>query len=518
MQKPDEDIVNLTRRHRAWFLFGAVTVLITTFFLVFHQYQEIKVRYLGDIEQSLSEGVSSLNEVIGAAHYQAAAMKNWIENVLDEQGVIPMHSSLNSMKNFARDDPNNAYFEKRIPLSKSLDTGNLFGAGSKDDLDQATLQEIRMAPWLFRLHQAAIETLPDITFVYYLSTSNFVAISPYKPAESMAREGDLKSVPDIFEAIAEADFVRLGTPAANPDKKYYWTDAYSGHVGEGLLVTYGAPIYAKGKYRGIIGIDLSLKFLQDLIGKASLEIGRLVVVHEVGNHLLGGEDHHDKTEKHQVLASFPRSLGAESEVVNLVDLLPSSLPLAQIDKVVHGEGIITEKNGYIVISKPLHSSPWVLLYFLPETDLIMQVFPAMIPYLIAVFGFVILSALGYMFLRRQVVLPSLGLATHIDREMRGEQTTVPSVPKEWLPWFKGVSQTFAARKQAEERTQILKDELEQSRRQSIAGEMATGLAHEINQPLAAIVNYISVAKNRLDPNEKEAGVDISHNPVVLFAP
>lgn len=53
------------------------------------------------------------------------------------------------------------------------------------------------------------------------------------------------------------------------------------------------------------------------------------------------------------------------------------------------------------------------------------------------------------------------------------------------------------RKQAEQRLAQLQNELEHAARLHTMGEMATGLAHEINQPLGVILNYASVCSKLL---------------------
>ena len=56
---------------------------------------------------------------------------------------------------------------------------------------------------------------------------------------------------------------------------------------------------------------------------------------------------------------------------------------------------------------------------------------------------------------------------------------------------------IAERKRAEEEVQLRQAELAHVARQNTMGEMASGLAHEINQPLAAIVNYMKGCIRRL---------------------
>ena len=66
-------------------------------------------------------------------------------------------------------------------------------------------------------------------------------------------------------------------------------------------------------------------------------------------------------------------------------------------------------------------------------------------------------------------------------------------------------QEMSARRLAEQRDALHLRELDHAGRLSIVGEMASGLAHELNQPLAAIVNYadgcaIRLRSGRADPD------------------
>jgi PAS domain S-box-containing protein len=62
----------------------------------------------------------------------------------------------------------------------------------------------------------------------------------------------------------------------------------------------------------------------------------------------------------------------------------------------------------------------------------------------------------------------------------------------------GIARNISKRKQAEEEATRLRDELAHVNRVGTMGEMAAALAHELNQPLAAIANYASGCVRRLE--------------------
>ena len=66
------------------------------------------------------------------------------------------------------------------------------------------------------------------------------------------------------------------------------------------------------------------------------------------------------------------------------------------------------------------------------------------------------------------------------------------------------------KRQAEEKAQLMQQESAHMMRLSTMGEMATGMAHELNQPLAALVSYCGTAHQLAEdiPSLPEGYLDI----------
>lgn len=67
--------------------------------------------------------------------------------------------------------------------------------------------------------------------------------------------------------------------------------------------------------------------------------------------------------------------------------------------------------------------------------------------------------------------------------------------------FIGLIRDLSAQKATEEEAHALQNRLERVGRFSLMGEMAAGLAHELNQPLSAIVNYSQAGKRLAERDE-----------------
>ena len=73
--------------------------------------------------------------------------------------------------------------------------------------------------------------------------------------------------------------------------------------------------------------------------------------------------------------------------------------------------------------------------------------------------------------------------------------------------FTGFIRDLTERQQTEARLQELQSELVHISRLTAMGEMASTLAHELNQPLSAISNYLKGSKRLLEGSRDEKSDD-----------
>ena len=86
--------------------------------------------------------------------------------------------------------------------------------------------------------------------------------------------------------------------------------------------------------------------------------------------------------------------------------------------------------------------------------------------------------------------------------------TISEVRLEDRILFTGMVEDISVRVEAEQRVQELQDELIHVARLSAMGELASALAHELNQPLTAITNYSNAAKRLLDRGKAAGATDL----------
>jgi two-component system sensor kinase FixL len=89
------------------------------------------------------------------------------------------------------------------------------------------------------------------------------------------------------------------------------------------------------------------------------------------------------------------------------------------------------------------------------------------------------------------------------------ELTVAEVKAAGRRLFAGFVKDVSARQRSEQRLQELQSELVHVARLSAMGEMASALAHELNQPLTAIINYAQAARGVVERRSGEGADDLA---------
>lgn len=149
------------------------------------------------------------------------------------------------------------------------------------------------------------------------------------------------------------------------EEKPQWTDPYFDEgVGDELMCTYGAPFFQNKTFRGVVGVDVSLKDLRDRLHEADLPGGYCMIVSQSGTFVA----HPDNT---KVMAE---SIFSEAEWHESVEL----------DQV--GREMIARKTGVRrffsplskqmvwVVYAPIESVGWSMVAVVPERHVLASMY------------------------------------------------------------------------------------------------------------------------------------------------
>lgn len=309
---------------------------------------------------------------------------------------------------------------------------------------------------------------------------------------------------DTFDARTRPWYIRASALGAQ-----IWTEPYIFFTSQQPGVTVASPIIGQDKaLRGVVGIDLDIAdislFLSDLtIG----ETGAAFILSDDGSVIAHPDPARIK------MLNEDGSLG-------FIDVNDFSDPIVraafagfnasgtQPDGALHSQ---FDFNGdrYITLLRPIPGIdlPWNIAVFASEGDFIQDIkdnrrrniwLAAIISLIAAIVG---------VSLAEFILRPVRAFAVRTSLVSQGEVATSAPLPRTYQELRKA-NQTLideiAQRRTADLKVQDLNRELSHSSRVNVMGQMATGLAHELSQPLTAITQNldtaITVAKSDPKPN------------------
>jgi len=130
---------------------------------------------------------------------------------------------------------------------------DLFASVSARD-DALLRRDLRATASLDALFPALLKQYPDAAAIYYIGPSGLVR---YAPVINLSQR-----LPSDYEILTDPSYV-IATPERDPSRQTVWRPPYVDPAGQGLLVTASTPVYVDNRFRGVIGVDISLMRLID---------------------------------------------------------------------------------------------------------------------------------------------------------------------------------------------------------------------------------------------------------------
>lgn len=269
----------------------------------------------------------------------------------------------------------------------------------------ADRQEMAAVLPLFDISQAMHAAAPGLKWSYFFSgTKRFVAIYPRVPAAEMLAGGDPSGV---FRSFFDYDLFTFGEPQNNADHSAYWTPVYLDAGGAGLMVTHGTPVWANGRFRGIVAADLLISEVAKRIAAAPGSQGDVAVLDQKGN----------------VIAATGLPLVAQAAAPP-ADTVLNGVRLDEL-----GPGF-RHFAGRWVARRGIAGTPWHLVVTVPDAVTQAAVVQRVLP-LFLLLGCVLAGVvLLVLLVRRQFVLPAVTLARYAALAP-AEAAVAPDLPRPW---------------------------------------------------------------------------------------
>jgi len=289
--------------------------------------------------------------------------------------------------------------------------------------------ELDMAFSLFPLQRSAHAATAFFRWSYYFSgREDFVVAFPWQDNTVNVKSANAATTEGVLAYWFGFDVYRLATPERNPERRSYWTEAYLDTAGAGLMVSHAAPVYRQDRYVGMVGADVLLGFLTELLQAFAERWGPVWIVNETGQ-VLADPDHPYTT--------------ADQRVRTLADVLPESLRPIPVDQLLQPSDEFRRIADQYVHAQRIKSAPWYLLHAIPSTVITARLLPRLYPALIVLVGLALTLVAIHLLLRQRFIKPALALVNHLRKEAAGHPPPAPpAVPALWQPWFDVVTTTF----------------------------------------------------------------------------
>lgn len=455
--------------------FNLVTIGAAIFLVIllsFLSFNKLKL----DFENSRNEQIFELTQ-------RVSYLDNLINNLARQVSILEnecQHYDVNPLSSVsARETPLFQYLHQstrtdyaldKLPTALTSITPGLLGKGDlhKKLQDKSFVYELGLQSRLALLFPCIKKEFPEITWVYAISDNDFVHIFPYVTSNDVQYDTTYESY-DIF---------KMATPSHNPQRSIFVTPAYLDAGGAGLMVSIGKPYYMQEVFGGVLGIDITLSFLNEYVASvSSQEPGAQVFI---------------VNEFDQVLASSGGLIPASDTVVSTLSQIAGFTT-----DTTHADTRYT-LNGRPILSVAFSKVPWKIMY-VPQESIWYQLEDGVV-YFGLLLGITLLLLFLLFFTRHNFIKPARELANYIEQQSMNKQVQ-PEIHFAWRYWFELVRGSFEMNRRIIDKLDL--SVKQKTRELLISNESLTKanaakdkifsvIAHDLRSPIQSLMNLLDM--------------------------
>ncbi|MFB2553164.1 ATP-binding protein [Ensifer soli] len=405
------DVRALERRFRLLVSAIGLPVVLIMALLVYREYRAAIDDDLAVHEIKAREYIAKIDALVTAADVYVAAMRLSMERSLarpaDPASALPAGGD--AVRDLAGAVPDLGF--GRDLLAMALSDGV---AGRP-----AAAAELRGTGELLPLQLSAHATQAYFRWSYFFSSAkDLVVIHPSAPIAALIGSDDQS---ETFRSYFDYPLYTLATPRENPGRNAVWAPVYHDAGGTGLMVSHTAPLYVDGVFRGIVGTDVLVKVVSDILmrNKAGREV---MVLSDQRGHVIGD--------------SLGRAAAAP-------EVLAASALLSFADADAVPGRFFRQGDAYVYAAR-IAGTPWRFLYAVDVAAVEGDALGDVVPYL-AYLGLLVLALIASnLVLVRIFVRPAFRLLHAVEALDAGRAPVLSGIPPLWRPWFNRIVALFSS--------------------------------------------------------------------------
>lgn len=307
--------------------------------------------------------------------------------------------------------------------------------------------------------------------------------------EVVARDSDPR---DRYDARTRPWYIK----ASELDDRI-WTNPYIFFSSQQPGITVAAPVVFPDKgLQGVVGVDIEISDISTFLSELQVsEGGAAIILNQDGSVLAHPDPNQIKVENEDGSLSFANIREIDDPISRTafanIDRTEVVAENSQLDFVFRG-------NEYLGLFSPLAGVdlPWTIAVYAPEDDFIGEIKSNRARNIWIAAAISVLTALAGLTLAELILRPVRAFAVRTALVSQGEVSSKAPLPKTYRELSKAnktLIDEIAQRRESEAKVQELSRDLAHFSRVNVMGQMASGLAHELSQPLTAITQNVDAA-------------------------
>ncbi len=289
--------------------------------------------------------------------------------------------------------------------------------------------------------------------------------------------------------------------AAVADRSLIWTDPYvffsSGKPG----ITAAAPVLTEADgLIGVIGVDIETDDVSAFLADLKVSEDSTVLIMDDAGRVISHPD------SDQILVENGGSGFRLAEISELEDPVArqafgqTDLAETLAARVDQRSDVVHEGQSFLALLTPFQGIdvPWTIGVHAPENDFVREIRENRRRNIWIAAAISLATALVGLLIADRILRPVRAFAVRTSLISQGEvpsDTPLPTTYKELQRANETLINEIAQRRESESRVSQLRRQLFQFSRVDTLGQLATGLAHELSQPMTAIVQNVDAAQS-----------------------